>query len=210
MSLILFVQDRAARGRMTPVAVSRVNALVRRLDNEGRLMVCAPGSKAPTIPTTGKLEVREIHLRDAEAFVNLYHRHLVGPVGHIFSLGCLIDGVMVGAAIVSRPVSRHLDDGKTVEITRLASNGTRNVCSKLLGAARREAGRRNHTRVVTYTLSAEPGTSLRAAGFHCDGPAGGGKWSRRGRRRADRQPTERKLRWSSPCTGASPALEKHP
>lgn len=197
MSLILFVQDRVARQRMDPVALSRVNALVRRYDAAGRLAICAPGSNAPAIPASGKLEVREIRLRDAGAFVNLYHRHLAGPVGHLFSLGCLVEGVMVGAAVVGRPVARHLDDGRTVEITRLASSGMRNVCSKLLGAVRREAGQRGYTRVFTYTLSEESGASLKAAGYTCEGEAGGGKWSRRGRARDDRHPTGSKRRWST-------------
>lgn len=209
MSLVLFAQDRVARGRMEPVAVARVNALVRRVDNERRLMLCVPGSNAPTLPHAGKLEIQEIRLRDAGAFVNLYHRHLAGPVGHLFSLGCTIDGVLVGAAVVGRPVSRYLDDGSSVEITRVASSGVPNVCSKLLGAARREAQRRGYARVLTYTLSDEPGTSLRAAGFVCEGPAGGGKWSRRGRRRADRQPTQLKMRWSSPCADPRARRRRH-
>lgn len=202
MSLILFVQDRIARGRMDPVSLSRANAMVRKYDSEGRLMICAPGSNAPTIPSEGKLTVREVRLRDAGAFVNLYHRHLASPIGHLFSLGCFIDDVMVGAAIVSRPVARRLDDGHTVEITRLASNGTRNVCSKLLGAARREAERRAYHRVVTYTMACEPGASLRAAGFESQGPAGGGTWSRWDRKRGDRHPTERKQRWSATTAAA--------
>ena len=208
MSLILFVQDRVAKGRMDPVSLSRANAMVRKYDSDGRLMICAPGSIAPTIPIAGKLMVQEVRLRDAGAFVNMHHRHLASPLGHLFSLGCFIEGVMVGAAIVSRPVARHLDDGKTVEITRLASNGTRNVCSKLLGAARREAERRNFQRVVTYTMGCEPGASLRAAGFFCEGPAGGGKWSRSNRIRGDRHPTERKLRWSAK-TAAARAPARH-
>lgn len=200
MSFILFVQDRIARDRMHPVALSRANALVRRLDNQSRLMICEANAPAATIPSAGRLSVRPVALRDAGAFVNLYHRHLAGPVGHLFSLGCLVDGVMVGAAVVGRPVARHLDDGRTVEVTRLASNGMRNVCSKLLGAVRREAAARGYERVVTYTLASEPGVSLRAAGYACDGPAGGGLWNRRERRRADRQPTQRKLRW---CTSTA-------
>ena len=197
VSLILFVQDRIARGRMEPVSLSRANAMVRRFDNEGRLMVCAPGALAPTIPSCGRLEVREVRLRDASAFVNMYHRHLAAPIGHLFSLAALVDGVVVGAAIVGRPVARHLDDGRTVEITRLASNGMRNVPSKLLGAVRREAAKRGFQLVVTYTLAAEPGTSLRAAGYVSQGAAGGGSWSRRQRLRTDRHPTEAKQRWST-------------
>lgn len=41
-----------------------------------------------------------------------------------------------------------------------------------------------YVRFVTYTLPSEPGTSLRAAGFHFDGLTDGGEWSRPSRPRA--------------------------
>lgn len=204
MSLIQFVQTRIARGAMDHEALHRVNKLARMFDTEGRLQLCAP-RRDPLQPLktdlpftaqpNARLTIAEIHLRDAGAFVNMHHRHLASPVGHIFSIGCFVEDTLVGAAIIGRPVARMIDDGRTVEITRLVSAGIRNVSSKLLGAARREAKKRGYARVITYTLPAEGGVSLRAAGYAFDGAAGGGTWSRATRQRTDRHPTDRKTRW---------------
>ena len=204
MSFIQFVQSRIALGAMQPVALHRANALARMFDTQGRLQLCAP-SRDPlqplqtelpfSAPPDAKLSVRAIPLRDAGAFVNMHHRHHVLPVGHLWSMGCFVDEVLVGVAIIGRPVARMLDNGVTVEIIRLAAAGVRNVPSKLLGAARREAQDRGYSRVITYTLACEGGSSLRAAGYVCDGAAGGGSWSRKARQRTDRHPTERKTRW---------------
>ena len=75
------------------------------------------------------------------------------------------DGLLVGAAIAGRPVSRMLDNGQTIEVTRLVSDGTPNACSCLLGAMRRVARAMGYARIITYTLASESGTSLRAAGW---------------------------------------------
>ena len=198
MSLILFVQSRVERGSMLPVALARVNKLVRRVDPDLGLQLRL--DREPPPPATGKLHVEPITLRDAGCMVNLYHRHHTGDHAHLFSLGCFAGGRLVGAATVGRPKSRVLDNGSCVEITRLVSDGTRNVCSMLLGAARRKAGAAGYTAVVTYTLPEESGASLRAAGFTCEGAAGGGTWSRRSRRRQDRHPTGIKVRWRSAVT----------
>jgi hypothetical protein len=198
VSLIRFVQSRVTQGHMLPVALSRANTLVRRVDPHLGLQLRL--NREPPLPATGKLHVEPITLRDAGCMVNLYHRHHTGDHAHLFSLGCFAGGRLVGAATVGRPKSRVLDNGSCVEITRLVSDGTRNVCSKLLGAARRAAGEDGYSFVVTYTLPNESGASLRAAGFICEGAAGGGTWNRRSRRRQDRHPTCIKLRWRSAVT----------
>lgn len=103
---------------------------------------------------------------EAKAFIEVWHRHLKAPPGHKFSLGLLDDdGVLVAVAMVGRPVARGLDDGHTLEVTRLTTDGTVNACSKLLGAARRAARALAYRRLITYTRADEPGTSLRAAGW---------------------------------------------
>ena len=53
-----------------------------------------------------------ISLKDANAFVAEHHRHHKPVVGHKFSIGCAQDGKLVGVAIVGRPVSRYLDNGR--------------------------------------------------------------------------------------------------
>ena len=71
------------------------------------------------------LEVCPMTLKEANAFVEQYHRHHGPVVGHKFSIGCSDGEKIVGVVIVGRPVSRHLDDGWTLEVNRLCSDGTR-------------------------------------------------------------------------------------
>lgn len=123
------------------------------------------------------LTLISISLRNANAFVSEHHRHHKPVTGHKFSVGCVRDGRLVGVAIVGRPVSHYLDDGRTVEVNRLCSTGEKNVCSFLYGAAARAAKALGYERIITYTLDTEPGTSLRASGWTCAGPAGGKRWT---------------------------------
>lgn len=105
-------------------------------------------------------------LGEANAAVVRWHRHH-GPVRAQLVAWQLLDdnGIIRGACTVGRPVARALDDGKTVEVTRLVTDGVRNGCSFLYGIAARWARIHEYQRVVTYTSIEEPGTSLRAAGW---------------------------------------------
>jgi hypothetical protein len=84
-------------------------------------------------------------------------------------------------------VARAFDDGFTIEITRLSTDGTPNACSALVGAAWRVARAMGYRRLITYTLASEPGTSLRAAGLRrvADRPAHSG-WNTPSRRPTSR------------------------
>ena len=73
------------------------------------------------------LEVVPITLKEANAFVEQNHRHHGPTVGHKFSIGLSDGEKIVGVAIVGRPVARHLDDGWTLEVNRLCTDGTRNA-----------------------------------------------------------------------------------
>jgi hypothetical protein len=123
---------------------------------------------------------------DANEYVRQWHRHNRPTLGAIFCVGVADDAVR-GVAIVGRPVARRLDDGQTVEILRIATDGARNACSMLYGACRRAARALGYARVVTYTLPDEGGASLRAAGFKFDGDAGGSgaMWASRPGRAAE-------------------------
>ncbi|MFG6353729.1 MAG: hypothetical protein K1W21_19425 [Oscillospiraceae bacterium] len=136
-----------------------------------------------------------ISLREANAFVERNHRHHKGVTGHKFSIGCTRDGELVGVAIMGRPVSRYLDDGLTLEVNRLCTTGAENACSMLYGAAARAARAMGYQKIITYTLDTEPGTSLRAAGWQCAGPAGGERWTGKRRPAADLYPPQKKLRY---------------
>tara|TARA_R110000868_G_scaffold87274_6_gene244245 strand:- start:2767 stop:3204 length:438 start_codon:yes stop_codon:yes gene_type:complete len=139
------------------------------------------------------MDLCPIGLDEANAFVAQYHRHHRPVVGHKFSIGASQEDRIVGVVIIGRPVSRHRDDGVTLEVTRLCTDGTRNACSFLYGSARRAAFALGYRRIGTYILASEPGTSLTAAGWKCLGERGGGSWSVPSRPRVDKHPTETKL-----------------
>ncbi|MBZ6250535.1 hypothetical protein KVH27_19405 [Streptomyces olivaceus] len=131
------------------------------------------------------LHLVPIRFRDAAAFVTMWHRHHRAPVGMIFAIGAADDaGVLHAVAIAGRPVARLLDNGQTLEVTRVATDGSRNAGSLLYGACRRAAFALGYTRLVTYTQNGETGASLRAAGWHviAERPAHPG-WNRPSRAR---------------------------
>ncbi|MFJ2841578.1 XF1762 family protein [Streptomyces griseofuscus] len=113
-----------------------------------------------------RLHLVPVRSRAAKEFVRLWHRHHPPPTGQIFSVGAADEaGIPRAVAVVGRPVARHLDDGATLEVTRTASDGTRNANSLLYGAAWRAAKALGYRRLVTYTQAGESGASLRGAGW---------------------------------------------
>ena len=98
-------------------------------------------------------------LAQANEFVEKHHRHHRRVQGHKFSIGCESCGELVGVVIAGRPVSRYLDDGFTLEVTRLCTLGGRNVCSFLYAAAARTAKAMGYRKIITYTLDTENGAS---------------------------------------------------
>jgi hypothetical protein len=106
-------------------------------------------------------------LAEARRYVAEHHRHNEPPRGHKFSIGVATvpDGELVGVAIVGRPVARHFDNGRTVEATRVCTEGYPNANSMLYGAVARASFALGYCRVVTYTETGETGASLRAAGW---------------------------------------------
>ena len=155
------------------------------------------------------LTLRPISLRQANAFVAKYHRHHKPARGCLFCLSACVDDQTVGVAIISRPVSRHLTDGVTCEIVRLCTTGERNVCSFLLGRARRAAQAIGYAKIITYTLPEEGGASLRAAGYAEVGRTKGGAWARADRPRADAHPICAKIRWEA-CSNTALSTETRP
>lgn len=142
-----------------------------------------------------RLTITPIHFRQACAFVQTHHRHHQPPQGHKFSIAVSRKDKVRGVAIVGRPVSRVLDDGFTLEVTRLCTDGTPNACSKLYAVCRRIAQLMGYRRIITYTLDTEPGTSLKASGWNCMGKSGGGSWDRFHRPRQDVAPTGSKIKY---------------
>lgn len=145
-----------------------------------------------------RLRARLTTLREANAFVAQHHRHHRPARGARVVLGVKNElSQLVGVALVGRPVSRELQRQDVLEVTRLATDGTPNACSFLLARAREAAGAMGAAKLVTYTLPEESGASLRGAGFALHGEAGGGSWSRAGRRRGNHAPLQTKLRWEA-------------
>lgn len=142
-----------------------------------------------------------IDLAEANAFVKEHHRHHKPVVGHLFSIGACLGEKIVGVAIVGRPVSRMRDDGMTAEVTRLCTDGTKNACSFLYGAAAKAAFALGFQRIGTYILASEPGTSLMGTGWRLVGERGGGSWSVPSRPRVDKHPTQKKILFEKSLRG---------
>lgn len=142
------------------------------------------------------LKARPVELREANAFVDHLHRHH----DHVYRDKCRVgaeqNGELVGVAQLARPVARRLDDGQTIEVVRLCTNGTHNACSFLYGRAARIAKEMGYQKIVTYILEDENGASLRAAGWHKEADTKGGSWDCPGRPRKTTAPTAPKQRWA--------------
>jgi len=144
-----------------------------------------------------RLELTPITLAEANDFVRRLHRNHSAVVGHKFSIA-VSDGESVrGVAIVGRPVSRHLDNGWTLEVNRCCTDGAKNACSMLYGAAWRAAKAMGYKKLITYTLPQEGGGSLKASGWRLVGEAGGGNWNTKSRPRLDTNHQQVKLRWEA-------------
>lgn len=143
-----------------------------------------------------RLTVVPSELSEANAFVAKHHRHHQPCVGHKFSIAVADEaGEVRGVAIIGRPVSRRLDDGWTLEVNRVATDGCANACSALYSAAWRACRAMGYRRLITYTLKSEPGTSLRAAGWREVGSTPGKSWSVPTRPRVDKHTLQARLRW---------------
>lgn len=161
-----------------------------------------------------KLAIVPIFQAPAFAYIEKFHRHHIKPVGSIFQLACSdgetkvtviirkkkkrviietpLELTVNGVVTVGRPIARKLQDGITLEVTRLCTDGTKNACSMLYAAAWRIAREMGYKRLITYILQSEAGTSLRASGWTLVGARGGGSWSVPSRPRTDKHPLEQK------------------
>ena len=124
-----------------------------------------------------------IDLTQANNFISLHHRHSIAlkPINVKHLIGLQHDGKLSGVCILGRPVSRHLDDGKTIEIRRLATNGLKNGCSFLLARSCELSFSLGFDKIITYTLEKESGSSLKGCGFEISHHSkSDGKWRRNG------------------------------
>lgn len=142
------------------------------------------------------MRTRSISLQNARKFVETHHRHHKAPIGWKFGTSLVNElNEIIGVVFVGRPVTRALDDGNTLEVTRLCTTGQFNACSKLYGIARRVAFELGYARLITYTLAVEEGASLRASGWRLAATIRGKSWNTPSRARVDKHPTTDKFRW---------------
>ena len=126
------------------------------------------------------LHLVRVDWETARLFCRSWHRHHPKPPpGHLFHTACATDtGLLVGVAIVGRPISREIQAREpfTCEVSRTVTDGYRNANSMLYGAVARAAFAMGWTRVITYTEEGESGASLRAANYRvvAELPARGG------------------------------------
>ena len=145
----------------------------------------------------GHLSLFPATLKQANEMVERLHRHHKPVVGHRFSIGCEDEnGAAHGMAIVGRPVAREIDQNRVAEVTRLVTDGTPHVCSKLYAACAKAAEAIGYNWIQTSILENETGTSLKAAGWQFDHMIKGRNWNcpSRGGRRTD-QPMCDKQVW---------------
>lgn len=143
-------------------------------------------------------------LPKANELVTTLHRHHAALPGGFawWAVGAVSDGVLVGCAIAGRPTNRNNDDGQTVEVLRVATDGTPNAPSALMGACARAARAIGAARIITYTLDSESGVSLRGAGWVREAEGIQSWWTHPGKDGAGRTPAVardhmdvRKVRW---------------
>ncbi len=134
-----------------------------------------------------------LSLVEANQFIIEHHRHHKPVQGHKFSIGAAIESEIVGVVIVGRPVARRRDDGMTLEVMRLCTDGTPNACSFLYGRGAKAAFALGYSRIGTYILKSEPGTSLKAVGWKMIAETPGRSWSVPSRPRVDTHPLEPRL-----------------
>jgi hypothetical protein len=110
---------------------------------------------------------------------NIHRHHGPLPPGYAdVAIGCLTEGGRIcGAVILGRPTNRNSDDGQTREVLRLATDGTPNAASCLLGAAGKAARAMGVSRLITYILDSETGVSLKAAGWQQEKTGISSEWA---------------------------------
>ena len=105
----------------------------------------------------------------ASAFIARKERYLCAPQTMTFCLGVaqdLPDGpALLGVAIVGPPTMHALDDGMTLEVTRVATESPEIAHSLLYAAAWQAAQALGYRRLVAHTLATGAGSSPRARGW---------------------------------------------
>ncbi len=131
----------------------------------------------------------------ANAWIEAHHRHHGRVYGHRFIVGATLFGELVGVAVAGRPRAQKIEQYTNLEVNRLCSDGTANVCSFLYSRVARVARELGFKTCFTAILESESGTSLSASDWIYAYTTRGGSQDRPGRRRVDKSPTCPKQIW---------------
>ncbi|MBK5970463.1 MULTISPECIES: XF1762 family protein [Thiorhodovibrio] len=149
------------------------------------------------------MELCPITLREANDFVESFHRHnsRTSRDGGKYAIGLTHDGELVGVAIVGNPLSATLMDGFTAEVLRVCTNekAPLGACSKLYAACWRAWRAMGGRKMITYTRQTESGASLRGAGWRVVAECAPVKpgWHKKDHLKRNWQPVmgQQKFRW---------------
>jgi hypothetical protein len=158
------------------------------------------------------LKIKDCTVGSAQRWIAEVHRHLPKIQGGLFACAVALKGERVGVALAANPARKWQGTGRFV-IARVAvqpgllwedDRHAAPYCTMLYGALCRAGKALGYNEAWTYTLESEPGTSLRAAGFHFMGYSAGGTYheSRPGRTTVQ---AGRKGRWAR---GLYPAFDE--
>lgn len=144
------------------------------------------------------LNLQPIDYQEACRFIKATHRHHLPPQGWKFGIGLNDGEKVVGVVTVGRPIARHLDNGLTLEVTRCCTDGSKNACSMLYGAAWKVTKNLGYKKLITYTIPSESKSSLKGAGWKVlNEKAGGQSWNRSKRFRIDKTEISQRILWEA-------------
>ncbi len=110
-------------------------------------------------------------LQEANDYLAGHIRQYRPMRGCKFSVGCALDGKLVGAAIVGR----CRDDSQALQIDRIYTTGGRTAYGMLYGAAARAAQALGYWKIIAFLPADRPDSALRAAGWTRADPVDAGR-----------------------------------
>lgn len=118
-------------------------------------------------PQWDRLTARPISIKDANLLVKEHHRHSRPVHAARFAVSAVYQGRVVGVAIVGNPVARKLVADGTAEVVRCCTvpDAPKGTASFLYSLARRVWQTMGGLKLLTYTLTAESGATMRGAGW---------------------------------------------
>jgi hypothetical protein len=160
-----------------------------------------------------QLQLESVTPRVVRRFIARHHAHCSVPVIWRFHQAVFNGSTLLGVAVVGNPVAPALMGRRIVEVNRLCVRRDTpaalrwNAASMLYGWCAREAQRRGWQKIITYTRSDEPGTSLQAAGWERETVVRGRGWHSARRQRSNRNSWIDKIRWSRTFVNKTPAAD---